>query len=215
MENASKAIIMAGGILIAIIIMSLLVMLFSQIGSVYNQEGENLTLEELEKFNKQFATYDRSLYGSELLSLANLISDYNNRLLLDADRSFYEENKIDVRVSFYTDIIGERDEDTNKWIYKSFTKKKNRELSEFKEYNDEIEDKLKDLSGDLYNSAKSTLSELRSLPFVCISNERIKEEYEAKGYSSLKTVKYNKYGRISEMHFIQLLDENISNPIFK
>lgn len=98
MENASKAIIMAGGILIGLIILSALVLIFRPIGDIYEEQGEILSEEQLEKYNRQFNTFDKSLYGSELLSLKNLLEDYNNRVLQDADQNYIKENQIIVYV---------------------------------------------------------------------------------------------------------------------
>ncbi len=79
-----------------------------------------------------------------------------------------------------------------------------------KEYNDELVEKSK-ISAD----AKSSLTELRSLPFVCISNAQVKAEYEQQGYTGLKVNRYNINGRISEMYFIQIIDEDILQNIHK
>lgn len=101
MENASKAIIMAGGILIGVILLSVLVLVFNPIGRVYEEQGISLSVEQLEKYNRQFNTFDKSLYGSELLSLKNLLEDYNYRVLQDADQKYREENEITVIVKIY------------------------------------------------------------------------------------------------------------------
>ncbi|MCI9245814.1 MAG: hypothetical protein HFJ30_01500 [Clostridia bacterium] len=98
MENASKAIIIAGGILIGVIILSVLVLVFRPIGDVYTEEGMSLSIEQLEKYNRQFNTFDRSLYGSELISLKNLLEDYNNRILQDADPNYIKDNQVIVYV---------------------------------------------------------------------------------------------------------------------
>ena len=202
MENASKAIIMAGGILIALIIVSLIVMIFGGMGELYSQEGENLTIEQLEKFNRQFATYDRSLYGSELLSLANLISDYDNRLLLDADQAenFYRENKFEVVVLLDKETIGYDNVTPSYTKLKSY--KKGCDISLIKEYNDALENRMKSLekSGTSkndydYQDVKSSLTQLRSMPFRCTNKE------------------YNKYGRISKMTFNQVWDNHIEDVI--
>ena len=50
MENASKAIIMAGGILIGVIILSVLVLVFRPMGDIYTEEGVSLSVEQLEKY---------------------------------------------------------------------------------------------------------------------------------------------------------------------
>ena len=101
MENASKAIIMAGGILIGIIILSLLIWTFRPMGDVFEEQGEALSEEQLEKYNRQFNTFDKSLYGSELLSLKNLLEDYNNRILEGAGQKYIAENEISVTVRLY------------------------------------------------------------------------------------------------------------------
>lgn len=77
MENASKALIMAGSVLTAMIIISVLVIFFGNLQSLQNTE---LTVDEVKKaeeFNKQYDVYARDVYGSEILSLANRIDNYN------------------------------------------------------------------------------------------------------------------------------------------
>lgn len=115
MENASKAIIMAGGILITLVIVSLLVMLFGQIGNIYSQEDNFKEVEQLEEYNRKFAAYTniKSLYGSELLSLANLANDYNKKLLdtvggegHEGD-SYYNAKKIEIKAHIGLIMVGE------------------------------------------------------------------------------------------------------------
>lgn len=207
MENASRAIIMAGGILIAIVIITVVVIVFGSISDVYTEEGMSLTNEQLEEYNRKFSTYDKSLYGSELLSLANLVHDYNERILYGNENTeFYEDNKITVTVYFYTEIIGTTGTDGK--THYAGVKRGAQNIEELRQRNNELEKASKTDS-----NAKSLLTELRSSPFVCISNDTIKAEYESQGYNKLKTVKYNKYGRISEMYFIQIVDQNILQNI--
>lgn len=72
MENASKALLMAGGILIAIIIIGLLVRTFSTINQF---QMSNLSEEEQQKlvaFNEQYTKYlNQYVYGTEVASLIN------------------------------------------------------------------------------------------------------------------------------------------------
>lgn len=92
MENASKALIMAGSILIALLVISLLVWGYYQLSGL-EQTKENSKIEDsMLKIMKQFEQYNRGdgdLYGSELLSLANLKDNYNN---LDAGDGYGEIN---------------------------------------------------------------------------------------------------------------------------
>ena len=79
MENASKALIMAGSVLLALLIISTLVFMFGKLGDLKNSEASAEEVKKLAEYNRQIETFDRALYGSELLSLANLIDDYNKR----------------------------------------------------------------------------------------------------------------------------------------
>ena len=79
MENASKAIIMAGSILIAVIIISLLVMFFQNLRGLAQTEKTLTIAEQAEEYNKPYEAYNRNIYGSEILSIANKIEDYNKK----------------------------------------------------------------------------------------------------------------------------------------
>lgn len=78
MENASKALIMAGSVLMAILVIGLLVIGYDNLSSLEQEKGDAAgDLKGLE-YMKKFEQFNRTLYGSELLSLANLQEDYNN-----------------------------------------------------------------------------------------------------------------------------------------
>ena len=78
MENASKALIMAGSILIALLIIGLLVIGYNQISGLEQTKTDNDVNKKMIEYMRQFEQFNRTLYGSELLSLANLQSDYNS-----------------------------------------------------------------------------------------------------------------------------------------
>lgn len=80
MENASKALIMAGSILIAIMVISLLVIAYNNLTETMNAKNDEDAIEQVIEFNKQYDVYYRNnLYGSDILSLANKVADYNER----------------------------------------------------------------------------------------------------------------------------------------
>ncbi len=199
MENASKAIIIAGSILITVIIVSLLIIVFGKIGDLHEEEAKSLSIEQLEKYNRKFNTFDRSLYGSELLSLANLIDDYNNRILYAENETgtFYEENKFTVYVTLYKDI--EAYYNNGDLLYEGLKAKTNAKIDYVKKYNDGLEKRLSQMNKEdpNYKSVKALLTELRSMPFKCDSSRTV----------------YNKSGRISIMYFEQQFDSNIDNAI--
>ena len=80
MENASKALIMAGSVLLAMLIIGSLVFMFQTLSNLKNTEASAEDIEKLARYNRQIETFNRDgLYGSEILSLANLIEDNNIR----------------------------------------------------------------------------------------------------------------------------------------
>ena len=99
MENASKALIMAGSVLIALVVISFLVMFFDELQSLKKTESNVEQIQKSEEFNKQYDVYARDVYGSEILSLANKINDYNKRI---AENDGY--TKIELYVTIKNDV---------------------------------------------------------------------------------------------------------------
>ena len=80
MENASKALLMAGGVLIAIIIISLLVKTYSSIGAFQRQKVSAEEVARIEEFNKQFTKYkDQYVYGTEVITVINTIGNQKTK----------------------------------------------------------------------------------------------------------------------------------------
>ncbi len=80
MENGSRALIMAGGILIAILIISALVLMFVQLGDYQEEQRRLEAAEQHADHNNQFLPYDQNdLTIMELKSLFNMIESNNNK----------------------------------------------------------------------------------------------------------------------------------------
>ncbi len=80
MENASKALIMAGGILITIIVIGAFILAMREVSDFQNtRHGAELEQQTLE-FNNLYESYNHNrIRGNEIISLMNRIVDYNNR----------------------------------------------------------------------------------------------------------------------------------------
>ncbi len=80
MENASKALIIAGAILLAILLISLGIFIFSQAQDTVNNSG--MTQTEITSFNSKFLKYEGVRKGSVVKSMINEViasnSDDNN-----------------------------------------------------------------------------------------------------------------------------------------
>ena len=78
MENASKALVIAGGVLIGLLLLVLLVYTFRQWGDAEATKQKELESQRVGDFNKSYLSYEKqALYGSELLGLVNKMRDYN------------------------------------------------------------------------------------------------------------------------------------------
>ena len=80
MENASKALIIAGGILFALLIIGMAVTMWITLGDFNSTQDEAKSQEQLAAFNKQFESYQRQIMrGADLASIINKINDNNNK----------------------------------------------------------------------------------------------------------------------------------------
>lgn len=95
MENASKALIMAGTMLIAVLLLSLFAYLFTQ-GSAFNKEyNETMSNRELQAFNTKFEKYlDKNMTGDDVVSLLKLAIDNNKKV------EYSSNDVIKVKVTF-------------------------------------------------------------------------------------------------------------------
>ena len=80
MENASKALLMAGGILIALLIIVKLVYSFGVMGGYFDTENSKQQAEQLKIFNEQYEAYNRKLLrGVDVISVINKVLDNNQK----------------------------------------------------------------------------------------------------------------------------------------
>lgn len=75
MENASKALIIAGAILLAILLISLGIMIFNQAQDTVNNSG--MSKAEISSFNNQFTKYEGTQKGSNVKSLIQEVNTSN------------------------------------------------------------------------------------------------------------------------------------------
>lgn len=94
MENAAKALLIAAGILIVIMILTLVMGLWNQISTYYTEKHNTKMLEQTVEFNSKFDNYNgKTIRGNELISIINRIIDYNN---FQSDMVGYERIKISI-----------------------------------------------------------------------------------------------------------------------
>ena len=78
MENASKALIIAGAILLAILIIALGVYIFNQARSATNMD--DLSNQQVEAHNSTFQNYEGTINGTQAKALIDAIRNNNQRM---------------------------------------------------------------------------------------------------------------------------------------
>ncbi len=79
MENASKALLMAGGVLLGIMVLSLGVLLFASFGGTSSQIHDNIEENQTTQFNSQFTSYEGkdNVTIHDVVSMAKLATQNN------------------------------------------------------------------------------------------------------------------------------------------
>ena len=87
MENASKALIMAGGVLIGVLILSLMVYLFLSFGANSKEIYDRIEDNQLLQFNANFNVYEgrNNLTIHQVVSVASLAKENNEKYQYRAD----------------------------------------------------------------------------------------------------------------------------------
>ena len=80
MENASKALLIAGGILIALIIITMFIMMYNRISSIQKDQEEQTKVEQLSAFNAEYEAFDKKImYGVDVITLINKATENNKK----------------------------------------------------------------------------------------------------------------------------------------
>lgn len=79
MENASKALMMAGGILIALLVIGALLLMINRVGIYSRTQDDDKKYTQLSDFNRDFERYcdDKGINGTDIISLINKVNNYN------------------------------------------------------------------------------------------------------------------------------------------
>ncbi len=101
MENASKALIMAGSILLTIMVVGLLVYFMSQYRQFPQAQNDAERLAQVSKFNREYESYDKKeMYGTEVATVVNKVINHNKKYFDPRT----EQGKIDKENNHYIDV---------------------------------------------------------------------------------------------------------------
>jgi len=103
MENASKALLMAGGMLLVVLIMSVMAMVWNNMREIPKTQEQIKEAEELAAFNKKYESYAKNgIRGTDVLTIANMAISNNDKYNGEATM------QIKVSVTMNENITGEK-----------------------------------------------------------------------------------------------------------
>lgn len=114
MENATRALTMAGGILIALMILGALFLMFNNLSSYQNSNDASTKNSQIAEFNNQFEPYNKdNLTLMELKSVWNKIQSNNSK----NPEYFIETNINTIYANIDKDFTSLPEEDKQKRVF--------------------------------------------------------------------------------------------------
>lgn len=102
MENAVKALYMAAGVLIGIMILSLAVVLFSSLQGYMEETNKQIMFNEVTRFNAKYTKYvDTELTIQDIITVAG--EAYENNKSYNIDPSKWDESPNSLYIAIYLD----------------------------------------------------------------------------------------------------------------
>lgn len=108
MENASKALTMAGGILIAVLVIGLVVYMFSSSGNLFQEQQSEEEIAQLKAFNEPYISYNRKLLrGTDVISVMNKVINNNTKYEVSSySEPYYIQVNFEMKEAIlYPDVI--------------------------------------------------------------------------------------------------------------
>lgn len=102
MENASKALLIAGGVLIAILIVSVLVVTLNIVNSNQKTREKTLATEQLAEFNQKYEAYNKkALRGTDIITLMKMAIENNNKMeVADVGEQYFINIKLNLKNTY-------------------------------------------------------------------------------------------------------------------
>ena len=152
MENASKALIIAGAILISIVIITLGVMIVNNVRNTIS-ENSNLSAQEIASYNAEFEAYEGNYRsGSQVKALVNAVNAHNNVNSTDASKVIFLTYKKDGNATeltgYKTELTDVVDTTSSSWDATEIINSNNNAIKSGYTYNIEMK---KTKSGQIVN----------------------------------------------------------------
>ncbi len=98
MENASKALLIAGGVLVAILILGVLIVTINIVNSNQKTREKTLATEQLAEFNQKYEAYNKkALRGTDIITLIKMAIENNNKMeVADVGEQYFINIKLEL-----------------------------------------------------------------------------------------------------------------------
>ena len=130
MENASKALMIAGGVLLAILTLSIAVFVMNAVTSMEEAQTSRALAKQIDAFNKEYNAYNkRRMYGTDVITVINKAENNNAKgenlvevEVLDENNQIMIVNKEEFKGHFFECIDVVYDENTGLINFMRFRK---------------------------------------------------------------------------------------------
>lgn len=122
MENAAKALEIAAGVLLAVLIMSLIAYFFSSVRLWPEEEDSMETAEQLAKFNLEYEVFDKkAMYGADVISCLTKAQSNNEKYV--AGEKYLTGNKYGEKywINVYVNIKSDLEESLEVYYFDDMT----------------------------------------------------------------------------------------------
>jgi len=106
MENASKALLIAGGMLLTMMIMAMLITLGISISDVAESQDKNQLTKQIQEFNKGYEVYNKTkMFGIDVITVTNKAINHNETIAATETEPYYINIKIKTNQTFETIVM--------------------------------------------------------------------------------------------------------------
>ena len=200
MENVSKALQIAGGVLIAVLVISLIVYGYSQLRKYQSNQDEIKQVQQVNQFNKKFEAYNGAISGYKLYSLTNLAIDFEEQ----------EDSNVEIYMAIETPFILNTTLDNNeKSALSSQLKLYNSYITKLSKSGvNKMPDNVSNINSNdpkyVFTKGTYTTKGFFNYLFKCLNEEKQKAFKDK--YFKCYDIKYNESnGKVIEMDFREIV----------
>lgn len=207
MENASKALLMAGGMLIALLVIGALVLMFNQIGD-YEKGNQGIKkTSEIAEFNIDFIRYtEGNIKGVDIISLANKVINFNSKNGILNSIDYSKKITLNIDVNDFSKLFGSNSYEIKNYDDNDFMKTIKKFSSLENTYTLSKMDELSSNYDSIVNGNK-TIGDILGkkydgkLAVKDIEDYREYSEFKASTFKCKEEPKYHDDGQVKELSF--------------